>query len=185
MNVFDFDKTIIKKDSVVCFTTFELLKHKKLLKYLPSICWGGILFGLKLIDRTHLKRYVYAYFKDIDDLDAEIKDFWDTHMYLVNDWYLNIKNEDDIVISGTADFLVNECMFRLGINNVIGSKVDKKTGIPISKNCTGEEKVRRFNEAGYASCDKFYSDSLMDLPMASLAKEAYLVKGEKVSKWII
>ena len=73
---------------------------------------------------------------------------------------------------------------QLGVT-LIASVVDKKTGQYTGENCFGEEKVRRFEKAGYAKADveAFYSDSYSDSPLAELAKEAYLVKGEVCYPW--
>ncbi len=62
---------------------------------------------------------------------------------------------------------------RLGIKNLMASKVDKHTGLYDGENCWGEEKVKRLYEKfPNAKCEEFYSDSLSDTPLAELADKA-------------
>ena len=66
---------------------------------------------------------------------------------------------------------------------VIASKVSKKTGEFLDKNCYGEEKVRRFNEEfNNKKIANFYSDSMSDLPLMKIAEHAYLVKKDSVEE---
>ena len=59
-----------------------------------------------------------------------------------------------------------------------------KTGKFTGENCKGQEKVKRFRKKyGNAVIDDFYSDSLSDLPLARIAKRAFLVKKGKIREW--
>lgn len=40
--------------------------------------------------------------------------FWDGHMHKIKPWYAKVQREDDIIVSGTTDFLLDEVMHRLG-----------------------------------------------------------------------
>jgi phosphoserine phosphatase len=67
---------------------------------------------------------------------------------------------------------------------MMASRVDKLTGKTHGLNCHDVEKVRRLNEkySDYVVMES-YSDSLKsDKPILDLAKKAYLVKGEKLTK---
>ena len=70
----------------------------------------------------------------------------------------------------------------LGISSLIASEVNRVTGEYTGENCHGPEKVKRFRALyPQGRVERFYSDSLSDSPMASLAEKAYLVtKGECV-----
>ena len=66
---------------------------------------------------------------------------------------------------------------------VIASKVDKKTGKFLLKNCHDYEKVRRLDEAyPNTKIDKFYSDSYADKPLMDIANQAFLVKKNELIK---
>ena len=100
----------------------------------------------------------------------------------IKKFYLEQKKDNDVIISASFDFIIKPFCESLGIKNVIATKYDVKKGHIIGVNCKGEEKVKRFNEQfKNVKVDKAYSDSLSDIPMFTLAKKAYLVKGEKLS----
>ena len=66
----------------------------------------------------------------------------------------------------------------------MASNVDPYNGKYSGDNCWGEEKVRRFKEVyPKGEIDNFYSDSYSDIPLAKLAKNAYIVKGNELKKW--
>ncbi|MBQ7745742.1 MAG: polysaccharide biosynthesis protein GtrA, partial [Ruminococcus sp.] len=61
----------------------------------------------------------------------------------------------------------------------------KYTGIYDGVNCHGKEKVRRFYEVfPDRKIEEFYSDSYSDSPLAEIADKAFMVDGEKVTKWV-
>ena len=74
---------------------------------------------------------------------------------------------------------------KLKIGTLMASRVDKHTGIYNGVNCHGKEKVRRFYEVfPDGRIDEFYSDSYSDSPLAEIADKAFMVDGEKVTKWV-
>lgn len=185
MNVYDFDKTIYRRDCSVDFYLYEILRHPALLRYLPLqiIGWGG--YFLHLHDKTVMKNYFYRYLKGIKDIDGEVKRFWDQHIHMMHQWYLQQHRDDDLVISASAQFMVQPACERLGITRVLASPVDQYNGCVTGPNCHGAQKVVCFHENGYRDSDveKFYSDSHSDDPMAALAQESYIVKGERLIPW--
>lgn len=100
-------------------------------------------------------------------------------------WYIEQQADDDVVISASPAFLLGEICDRKKIRYLIASEVDMHTGICLGQNCRGEEKVKRFYErfGTGVTVDRFYSDSRSDQPMAELASQAYLVKGNKIKEW--
>jgi putative flippase GtrA len=66
----------------------------------------------------------------------------------------------------------------------MASEIDPKTGSYRGKNCHGEEKARRFREIyPDAEIDRFYSDSCSDAPLANIAQQSFMVKGERIVPW--
>ena len=99
------------------------------------------------------------------------------------DWYLKQKQDSDIVVSASPEFLLKPVCLKLGVS-LIASINDSRTGAYTGVNCHGEEKPRRFLELfPNAVIDKFYSDSQSDKPMALLAKSAFLVRNGIVMSW--
>ncbi len=185
MNVYDFDKTIYHRNSTADFLFFCLKRHPRILCCLPRQLKGFLLYGLRIIDITEMKKYLYSFLRYLDDVDGDLAVFWDNNIGRVHHWYREKHRPDDLVISGSPYFLVAEACRRLGISHLIASDVDRKSGEVLKPNCSRYQKVIEFRAQGYdeSSIEEFYSDSHSDDPLASLARKAYLVKGEKLCDW--
>lgn len=185
MNVYDFDKTIYSKDCTVGFWWYSVKKKPSLLKYVPGMLYGILLYQLGRIDSRKMKQYFYDYLKDVDNIEQDVKDYWDIHIGEMNDFYLKNQRSDDLVISASATFMVKEAMNRLQIKNLIATDVDPLTGEVQSLHCKGAQKVERMQAAGYRleDMEQFYSDSYSDVYLAKEAKQAFLIKNGKVTKW--
>ena len=98
--------------------------------------------------------------------------------------YINQKKEDDVIISASPEFLLYEVCDRIGVKNLIASRVDRSTGKYTGDNCYGKEKLRRFYQK-YPNeiIDEFYSDSYSDEPIAKVARESFIVSKEMIRKW--
>ena len=78
--------------------------------------------------------------------------------------------------------MLEEICKRLDIRNFVGTETDLEK-MKIVNLCYRENKVKVFKEKyPDAVIDNFYTDSLNDQPMIDLAKNAYLVKGNKITK---
>ena len=70
----------------------------------------------------------------------------------------------------------------MNIKHFVGSKTDLENRKLINF-CFRENKVKAFKEKfPDAVIDNFYTDSLNDQPMIDLAKNAFLVKGDRLIK---
>lgn len=184
MNVYDFDETIYDGDSTRDFVFYLIKKYPKTCVVLPRVGYQGVRYVLKSIDKTKFKESVYAMFQIIPNIEKEVNMFVDTHMHCIKRWYVEQQKEDDVIISASPEFLLKPFTDKLRIKHLIASKVNPKTGTYDGLNCYGAEKVIRFEkEFNKNDIDCFYSDSYSDDPMAKLAKEAYLVKGNQLEKW--
>lgn len=185
MNVYDFDKTIYDGDSTVDFYFSQLRKNPLLVRYWPRQLYGFAGYYLfHLFDKTVMKSHFYSYLKGVRNVDEEVVGFWDSHISKIKKFYLENRQPDDLIISASAVFLVQEACKRIGIKNLLASEVDQHTGEVLSPNCHGEQKVILMQEKGYPlEINEFYSDSLNDTPLAKLAAKSYLVKGEEIMPW--
>ena len=184
MNAYDFDKTIYHRDTTAQFYLWCLRRWPKIARRWPAVLWAALKLALKRTDKTGFKGVFLRFLQDVPDPEREIERFWDANMPRIHRWYLARKRPDDVVITASpADFVRPACR-RLGVTRVLGSPVDIRTGAYRGVNCHGEEKVRAFRAAFPGErVDRFYSDSLGDAPMAALADEAFLVKGERLLPW--
>lgn len=176
INGYDFDGTIYDGDSSVDFYLFCLRKNKKILLQLPVQIWGAILYILGIIEKTEFKEHIFSFLKRIDNVDLYIKEFWDKKYKNIKSWYFDQKEKSDVIISASPEFLLKPLEKKLKVT-IMASKVDKKTGKFLEKNCHDVEKVRRFNEEiKDKKLKSFYSDSMADKPIMNIAEEAYYVK---------
>lgn len=179
MNVYDFDNTIFRGDSMARFFAFCLRRHPRILRRLPGVTARAALLLLGKEDLTGFKARLFGFLRDIPDVEREVAAFWAVNKRRIKPWYLSQARPDDLVISAGPEFLLAPVCPRL-----IASRVDPATGAYTGRNNDGEEKVRRFRaEYGGSPVEAFYSDSLHDAPMASIAEKAFLVKGDQILRW--
>lgn len=184
MNVYDFDKTIYDGDSTLDFYFFSLKKSPMLIRFLPIQIIGFIKYMFGMYSKLQFKEKFYSFLKGIKDVDSMVELFWNENQDKIKDWYLKSKEESDVIISASPEFLLNTICRRIGIKHLIASEVNKDTGICEGENCYGEEKVLRFKkyfEKG--EIKKFYSDSLSDAPISLMASERYIVNGNNILPW--
>ena len=182
-NVYDFDETIVYPNAGIAFITFVMKRHRRLRRHLPRMgrevvhhlrCRGG---------GKPFKAEFYVFMKDLPDWENEVRLFWEMHAGMVRPWYLAQKRPDDIVISDSAEFLLRPLCEKLGIR-LIATRVDPRTGRLIGPDCHGPEKLRRLREAfGDVEIEDFYSDELLDAPLAGLARRAWLVNLDERVPW--
>ncbi|MBO4885906.1 MAG: HAD-IB family phosphatase [Clostridia bacterium] len=184
MNAYDFDKTIFAKDSTVQFYLWCLKRWPKIARRWPAVLLAALKLALRRTDKTGFKGVFLRFLRDVPEPRKEIERFWDANMPRIRKWYLAQRRPDDVVVTASPVCIVRPACERLGIRHVLGSPVDVRTGDYHGVNCHGAEKARVFRAAfPGARVERFYSDSISDAPMASLADEAFFVKGERIEEW--
>ena len=185
MNVYDFDDTIYDGDSTLDFFRFCHKNYKKTYLALPRAVFGFGLFTLRIISKSAFKQHFFSFLKYVPDIDTAVSSFWDKNGCKIRSWYLEQKKNCDVIISASPEFLLSPICQKLGVK-LIASRVDKYTGVFTGENCYGMEKVRRLEAEGIITrIDEFYSDSLSDKPLVGLAKNAYFIKGGKITVWTV
>ena len=183
MNIYDFDGTLYDGDSTMDFMLYSIKKHPGLLRFLPVQGWAGAMYLLKRIAKTTMKQNFYRMFTGYD-AQGLLEEFWDLHQHKIFPWYPGQQEETDIIISASPEFLLQPICDRLGIKHLMASRVDPKTGKYTGLNCWGPEKVIRLkDQMGITHCDKFFSDSHSDQPLADIADEAFLIKKGQIVPW--
>lgn len=186
MNVYDFDNTIYRGESAIDFFVYFLKKDPQLLAYVPQVIKA--LFDYKAQKITidgALSRYaqlVEDYCRSVDDLQGEIESFWDRNIKKIKPFYSQIRKDDDVILSAGFDIVLEEMGRRTGIKNIVATETDRDN-FKILNFCFRENKVKAFR-ARYpdAVIENFYTDSLNDSPIIDLAQNAYIVKGNKITK---
>lgn len=186
MNVYDFDKTILKKDSSDAFFRYCLRRCPRTVIHpvMPKLqAFFRYATGGAEKDAAPLKEELFAFLGSVGDPNRMVSAFWEENLSLVQPWYLAQRRADDLIISASPDFLVRPAAEWLGVF-LIATPMDPFSGRITGLNCHDAEKLRRFREEYPDSeIDEFYSDSLSDAPLASAARRAFLVKGNELTPW--
>ena len=106
INLFDFDETIYDGDSTVDFFKFIFKKKPITIFWLFVMLLFAILYVLRIINKTTMKETFYKIFTFIDVNDDLLKEFWDSHEKNIKKWYLDIKEDTDVIITANYDFLI-------------------------------------------------------------------------------
>lgn len=184
MNVYDFDETIFTGDSEDRFFDFMFSK-KGFRHYKINFKFYDLLHKAHIITKTKSREHQYVFLKDIDDLDATLTAYWDEVQKYMKPWYNDVKQDDDIIASGTPRFLLEPIMKRLGLTNLVATEMDPHTGKIDGDFAVGEFKIVNFKAQFGTDCiDKFYSDAYSDRYVAEYAKEAYVFHDDdQITQW--
>lgn len=181
MNGYDFDDTIFKGNSFRRFYFYCLVRLPYLVLYLPVQLFAAILHGLHILNKHRFLCVLEWFIVFVPRKRRLVQKFWNKNFKRVKSWYLQQKREDDLILSASPQYLVEVACERLGVS-CIASQVDIKTGKTLGKHCHGKTKADIYRQHfGETELETFYSDSLSDTPMLRLAKEGYLVKGDKIT----
>lgn len=186
MNLYDFDGTVYDGDSSIDFFLFCARRKPRIFLLVPRIMAAFVLRLFRKADTETVKSVFFRFVRHVPDVDAFVSEFWKTHSRKVMGWYLAQKKSDDVIVSASPEFLLKGIGGELGVR-VIASRVCRKSGALLGKNCKAEEKRRRFLEVFGTECvvDNFYSDSLSDAPLAQIARNAWLYQHGSITAWQI
>lgn len=184
MNVYDFDGTIYDGDSTVDFYFYCLRKRPRIALYAFRQALGVLRCAVGTIDPTRMKEEFFSFLPALGDAEELAVSFWEARRGKMKNWYLERKEEGDVVVSASPEFLLRPVCAQLGIGPPIATRVDPGSGRIQGRNCKGAEKVLRFAQRfPEGEIRHFYSDSLSDAPLAELASKAFLVKKDALLPW--
>lgn len=186
MNVYDFDNTIYRGESGVDLFLYYFRRDPKLISKFPMAIKAITEYkATKMSIDDVFSKYAYPveeYCRSIEDMEGDIKRFWNINSKKIKPFYLKQRKDDDVILSACVDVVLEEICKRLNIKNFIGSEFDRET-CTLTNFCYKENKVKAFKERyPDAVIENFYTDSYNDLPMIDLAQNAYIVKGDKITK---
>ena len=187
MRVFDFDNTVYNGESALDFFIYYLKKFPlQVAKYIPEFASGVIKYKRGSLSIDEALQSYSSIFKDccrrFDDIPAEIERFWDKNAHNVKQFYLDMKQPDDVILSASPEVVLKVICSRIGVKNVIGSQLDIEKG-EIHSICYRENKIGRFKEHYPDTViDEFYTDSFNDKPFMDISNDVYLVKKNKIKK---
>lgn len=187
MNAYDFDETVYAGECSIEFFLYCFRLDPSLIKFLPGVIKGFILYKREKISLDSLLndygKVVEEYFSThaLQMEEAVIK-FWDKKIKKIKPFYLKQQKEDDVIITASPEFLMKEICKRLGIKNLICTKMNIETG-KIEKPCFREAKTDCFLEKFPGGrIDEFYTDSMNDRFLMPLSEKVFIVRGEKIKR---
>ena len=187
MNAYDFDDTIYDGQSIVDLFIFCLKKDWWLFGFVPLIVFRFIEYKLNVLDIENnykiVDKIINSFFNHSKfDCDKLVKEFWDKNYKKLKLDFLEQLKEDDLIITGCPNFLLDYIKSDLKAKNIIGTEFNLEKR-KLEFVCYGKNKVKIFKERfPNKKIDKFYTDSLSDIPFMELANEVYFVKKDKIKR---
>ena len=188
MNVYDFDNTIYDGESCFDLFKFYLKKDPSLLKSFPTVVKGFARYKKGKISLDEMiSKYVPLAEEKLSKIDFENdpKEFWDKHMHKIKPFYAAQQKDDDLIITASPDFHMQEICKRLGIKNYLTTKVNQQSG-KIEFACIRQNKITAFQKLcgeEQLEIENFYTDSPEnDAPLIELAKHAFVVKKNTITQ---
>lgn len=188
IDVYDFDKTLYKKDSTLEFWKFCIYKKVYLIFLLPYQFLYFILNKIGIVSTRKFKQEFFIFLRWISYFEIErlVEKFWIQEIKNLNEELvqrLGKNNRKVVCISASPEFLINYPCKKVGIDTIIATNYDLKDYLIVGENCKGIEKVKKLNKLfeNY-KIENFYSDSLSDLPLFDIAENGYLVKNKQILK---
>ena len=185
MNVYDFDRTLFPGDSSMHFWAFCKKRYPLIWLHFPAGITKMGLYKLKLFTWGEVMEKFFSFMKYVPDKERMIEEFWDEKVSTIYPWYKERQKDDDLIISATPYFIINPIARRLGIKHVIATDMEINTYKINGIDCASIEKVNRFRkEYPDGEIDEFYSDSYSDMPLAEIAKKAFMIgKRGEITDW--
>lgn len=177
-NLYDFDGVIYRGNCSFDFFIYCLTYYPNIFKYVPRYVVDYILIKNRLIDIDNKSYDFCRFLLDVKDLDDLILSFWNHNITKINKWYKEQMQSNDLIITGSPDFLMNPICEYFNIES-LSSVVDKNTGI-VTTFCFRENKATVL-EKKYPNqiFNSFYTDNICeDKFLFDSANTVYCVKGK-------
>ena len=187
MNVFDFDETIYDGESSVEFILRYMREDPSILRYLPSIAKTmARYYRGKAREEDFMRDYAPIFRRYFaikkPDLAPLVTEFWNGHIHKIKPFYKRIQRSDDVIITASPRFMMEDICGRIGVKNLICTDFDIQTG-EVRAACFREKKIGLFRAAfPDGEIDDFYTDSLNDEFLFPLAKRVFMVKGHEITQ---
>ena len=185
MRVFDFDNTIYAGESIIDFYFFSIKKKPAVLKYAFAVIYHFLKYKLRLTtikDMNNVaEKYAAAYIGEFDNIEELVEEFWAKNLKKIKSWYE--VQEDDLLLTGSLNLIMNPLCEKLGIKNLICSEFDLETMDVLHVNF-GRNKKEIFREkyGEDAIIGEFYTDHSADKPMFEISEKVFIVKGNRIKR---
>ena len=182
MNGYDFDDTIFRGNSMRRFSIFCTLRLPYLILFAPVLLLAFLLRAVRILNKNRFLHMISLFVALVPNAEKFAAKFWDKNIKRIKPWYLKQRRDDDIIISASPFFLINEACKRLGVG-CIATKLSPRNARLTGKHCYGAEKVKMYREQfGDTPLATYYSDSMSDMPLFLFAEKGYFVKGNEITQ---
>ena len=191
MRVFDFDGTIYDGESLFDLYLYSARHDPKVFRFIAPVLRYAVKYKLGRATLEQMEygvdRMAEGYLTELNrsrrvaSVEQLVNDFWDRNYPRIKPWYQ--PEPDDVILTASFDLTVGEACRRLGVRNLVASKVDLET-MRVTYLNFNTNKARRFRElyGPDAVVDEFYTDSRFDQPMIDMARRAFMVKGNIITR---
>jgi phosphoserine phosphatase len=182
--VFDFDKTLTRRDTVLGFLL--MASEKGLIPFRRVIfLFFAVLHKLKLIGNDRLKKMGIALFlKNMNEGVIKRKAMEYSAGILLSSVYQTefvSKYPDAVIVTASyEDYVRPLCKNNLLLAAKLGYTNEKVSGL--LQNAYGPQKVELLKEQGIERVDIFYTDSFSDQAVMDISAVVYLVKNGNIEK---
>ncbi len=179
MSSYDFDDTIFRGNSMRRFSFFCTLRLPYLILYLPVVLVALFLRALRILNKNIYLLLLDSFVVFVPHAEKFVVKFWDKNIGRIKPWYLAQRQDSDVIVSASPNFLIAEACKRLGVR-CIATDISTKAKLN-GKHCHGAYKVEMFRRVyGDVPPEAYYSDSFSDKPMWQFSHLGYHVKGNSV-----
>lgn len=200
MVLFDLDGTITRKDTYLGLLLYSLRFNPRRVLKLPALFWPTLLFKLKRIDNTALKKkFLRALLAGVPD--QRLREI--TRSYLDRLCVSGLRRQaldalhkhqklqhETVLLSASLDFYVIDIAERLQFDHCICTNTARRadgslSGELIGDNCYGMEKLSRVKEKYHEELGRIhfiaYADHPSDMPLLQQAQQAFAINpGERM-----
>ena len=179
MNGYDFYNTILNGNSTRRFAFFCSVRFPYLIFFVPVIIIAFLLRIMRIVSKNRYLHMLGWFIALVPNVEKYVVKFWDKNMKHIKSWYLAQKRDDDIIISASPAFIVEEACKRLGVT-CIATNLDTHARLH-GQHVYGQVKVSSYVSIyGGTILASYYSDSMSDIPMFEFAERGYFVNGDEV-----
>lgn len=187
--VFDFDKTLFNKDSIIEFTKYIYTQRPYLSFFILIQLFWLLFYWFRIISTKSFQQKFFGYLMFISEkkIKSYIDSFWKIHFpvnfsskLLERIEQFNTENIITVVVSASPNFLVQPLKNKLSVDYVITTNFELhlKKYLIKGENCRGLEKIKRlkqlFNENDFIILEA-YSDNKDDMELLKLANKGFII----------
>ena len=175
--LYDYDQTICPGDTGSAFWLYCLVRRPYILLFLPFQLLGGLCYLLGVFERFHRVCSIHCYMRALNAEKMAAR-FAEKRVAKTYDYFLRRdRSLPTVVCSASPAFLLRPICDALGVDVLVATDVDPRTGVVRGGTCKGERKPQYLHsQCPHFVYDKVYSDSLRhDAPILRMGREAYRV----------